>query len=101
MLAQRLHLQGLVAQMEAYWAANVGGLNDLVRCVHAAVEALSYFVCCAGYIHFFFTSSSDPAQSQSSPVFYMHVRSARTVFASNDPATVPASTALHAVQARC
>ncbi len=50
MLAQRLHLQGLVAQMEAYWAAKVGGLNDLVRCVHAAVKALS---CCARAIYIF------------------------------------------------
>lgn len=54
---QRHRLQAMLAELEAWWAANIGRLNDLVR-------------------------------------------SARTILASNDPATVPATTVLHRSQAR-
>lgn len=57
-LLQRRRLQGMLAGLEAWWAANAGRLDDLVR-------------------------------------------SSRTILASNDPATVPASTAIHCMQARC
>jgi nitrogen fixation-related uncharacterized protein len=56
-MLQRRRLQGMLAKLEAWWAANSGSLDDLVR-------------------------------------------SARTILASNDPATVPASTAIHRMQAR-
>lgn len=54
---QRQRLQAMLAELEAWWAANIGRLND-------------------------------------------QVRSARTILASNDPATVPATTVLHRSQAR-
>ena len=57
MLLQRQRLQGMLAGLEAWWAASAGRLDDLVR-------------------------------------------SARTILASNNPATVPASTAIHRMQAR-
>jgi hypothetical protein len=57
MLLQRRRLQGMLARLEAWWAASAGRLDELVR-------------------------------------------SARTILASNDPATVPASTAIHRMQAR-